>query len=103
MTEATWGDGTLSPDIDWRMSARLEDVPRGDSDVAEVTSLAGAVSAWLALDPEHQAGATLTPERALTIGGASIASFAGDAIAALAERLPLGAGTAGTDASNAGD
>jgi hypothetical protein len=92
MTEATWGDGALSPEIDWRMSARLEDVPRGDSDVAEVTSLAGAVSAWLVLDPEHQAGATLTPERPLTIEGASIATFAGEAIGALAERLPDGGG-----------
>lgn len=88
MTEATWGDGAMSPDIDWRMSAALENVPRGGSDLAEVTSLAGAVAAWQALDPAHRAQATLTPERPLVIDGATIASFTGDGIAGLAERLP---------------
>lgn len=106
MTEATWGDDTMSPDIDWRMSAALENVPRGDSDVAEVTSLARAVTAWLALDPQHRADATLTPERSLTIDGASVASLTGEAIAALAERLPASGDEptprAGTGADDAG-
>ncbi|MDV3459216.1 hypothetical protein RZN05_19625 [Sphingomonas sp. HF-S4] len=53
MTEATWGGDAMSPDINWRMSAALENVPRGDSDLAEVTSLAGAIVAWQSLDPEH--------------------------------------------------
>jgi hypothetical protein len=88
MTEASWGDGALTPDIDWRMSASLENVPRGDSDLAEVTSLGGAVRTWLTLDPAHRAGAVLTPERALVIDGGSIAVFDGEGIAALAERLP---------------
>jgi len=88
MQEANWGDGTMSPEIDWRMSAALENVPRGDSDLVEVTSLAGAIAAWRALDPAHRADAILTPERPLVIDGASHASFTGEAIAALAERLP---------------
>jgi hypothetical protein len=67
MTEAYWGD-TTPPDIDWRMSAALENVPRGDTDVAEVTSLETAVRTWTTLDPEHQRAATLTPEHALQIG-----------------------------------
>lgn len=87
MTEATWGDAADSA-IDWRMSAALENVPRGGGDVAEVTSLARAVAAWQALDPEHRAAAILTPERALLIDGASVASFEGDRIADLAERVP---------------
>lgn len=88
MTEATWGDDAMSSEIDWRMSASLENVPRGDSDLAEVTSLAGAVSAWQALDRAHQANAVLTPERPVMVDGAAIASFNGDGIATLAERLP---------------
>jgi len=88
VTEATWGDHAKTPDIDWRMSAALEDVPRGDDDVAEVTSLEGAVRAWLRLDPEHMAAATLTAERPIQIDGVSMTQFGGDGIAALAERLP---------------
>jgi len=95
VTEAEWGEGTLSPDIDWRMSAALENVPRGGSEVAEVTSLAGAVLAWRALDPEHRAEAVLTLERPIQVGGTRIDSLSGDGIAALAERLP--AGEAGSD------
>jgi hypothetical protein len=95
MTEASWGDGAMSPDIDWRMSAALENVPRGDSDLAEVTSLAGAVAAWLALDPAHRDEAILTPERPLVVEGVTATTLTGDAIAALAERLPA----AGIDAS----
>lgn len=87
MTEATWGDEAMTPDIDWRMSASLENVHRGDIDLAEVTSLGGAVRAWQQLDPEHQAAATLTPEHALQIDGVTVESFSGEAIAALAERL----------------
>lgn len=87
MAEATWGDAT-SPEIDWRMSAALENVPRGDSDVAEVASLEGAVRAWSALDEGHRAQAVLTPERPIVLDGAQVASLAGDGIAALAERLP---------------
>lgn len=88
MTEATWGEDAKTPDIDWRMSAALEDVPRGDEDLPEVTSLEGAVRAWLELDPDHKAGATLTPERPVLIDGASSPSFVGEGIAVLAERLP---------------
>jgi hypothetical protein len=75
--------------IDWHMSAALENVPRGDSELPEVTSLAGAVRAWLALDDELQAEAVLTAERPVAIDGDEPAvAFAGQAIRALAERLP---------------
>ncbi|WP_188761869.1 hypothetical protein [Sandarakinorhabdus glacialis] len=90
MTEATWNDDAMTPDIDWRMSAALENVPRGDLDVAEVTSLAGAVRAWQKLDPEHQSAATLTPEHAIRIEGVSTESFAGEAIGVLAGLLQPG-------------
>jgi len=88
MTEATWGDAAKTPTIDWRMSASLENVPRGDGDLAEVTSLERAVRAWLGLDPAHRAAATLTPERPVQLDGVAMASFEGEGIAALAERLP---------------
>lgn len=88
MTEATWGDATKTPDIDWTMSASLEDVVRGGEDIPEVTSLRAAVVAWTTLDPEHRDQATLTPERAILVDGASVSVFHGDAIAALVERLP---------------
>ena len=88
MTEASWGDDAMSPEIDWRMSASLENVPRGDSDLAEVTSLAGAVAAWMSLDPAHQADALLTPERPLVLDGATVTEFSGDGIQVLVERLP---------------
>lgn len=97
MTEATWGGDAMTPEIDWRMSASLENVPRGNTDLAEVTSLRGAVRAWQQLDPEHQAAATLTPEHAVQIDGVSTASFSGPAIATLAELLePVD--SAGSDA-----
>jgi hypothetical protein len=89
MTEATWGEAG-SPEINWRMSASLENVPRGTEDFAEVTSLERAVRAWAKLDPEHQAVAILRPESALLIDGASMGEFIGDGIAALLERLPGG-------------
>jgi hypothetical protein len=88
MVEAIWGEDAKTPDIDWRMSAALEDVPRGDGDLAEVTSLEGAVRAWLDLDLEHKAAATLTAERPVQIDGVSNTSFVGEGIAALAEQLP---------------
>jgi hypothetical protein len=88
MAEASWGDATTSPHIDWRMSASLENVPRGESDLAEVTSLSGAVAAWLELDRVHRAQAILKPERPLVIDGVTATSLTGEAIAALAERLP---------------
>jgi hypothetical protein len=88
VAEATWDDEAKTPEIDWRMSAALENVPRGDIDVAEVTSLEAAVRAWIALDPRHRADAVLTPEHPVLIDGASSSSFTGEGIAALAERLP---------------
>jgi len=88
MTEATWGDEAKTPEIDWRMSAALENVPRGDEDVAEVTSLEGAVRAWMTLDPAHRDAAVLIPDRPVQIDGAAHATLAGDGIATLAERLP---------------
>ncbi len=91
MTEATWGGEALTPEIDWRMSASLENVHRGDTDLAEVTSLRGAVRAWQQLDPEHQAAATLTPEHAIQIDGVLTNAFNGAAIAALVEQLRSGA------------
>ncbi len=74
--------------IDWRMSAALENVPRGDSEIASVTSLAYAVREWLRLDGELQAAALLTPEHPVTIDGEETVAFAGMAIRALAARLP---------------
>ncbi|WP_294392529.1 hypothetical protein [uncultured Sphingomonas sp.] len=97
MTEAGWGDAA-SPEINWRTSAALKNVPRGDSELAEVTSLEGAVRAWLALDPAHRDGAVLTPEHALLIDGVLMDEVHGAGISALAERLP-GAALATSDAS----
>ncbi|MDP9413950.1 MAG: hypothetical protein M3Q08_07630 [Pseudomonadota bacterium] len=75
-------------EIDWAMSAALENVRRGGEQLPEVTSLQGAVRAWLQLEDDLQAEATLTPERAVEIDGVATPSFSGQAIAALAERLP---------------
>ncbi|MEG3175980.1 hypothetical protein U1872_07050 [Sphingomonas sp. RB3P16] len=88
MTEATWGEDTKTPAIDWRMSASLEDVPRGDAEVAEVTSLEGAVRTWQQLDSPHRSAATLKLERAIQLDGVSLNVFTGDSINALAEKLP---------------
>lgn len=71
------------------MSAALENVPRGDSELAEVTSLEGAVRAWRDLDPEHQTHARLTTERPIQFKGVATAVFTGNAIAELAKRLPV--------------
>ena len=89
MAEATWGEDTKTPPINWRMSASLEDVPRGDADVAEVTSLQGAVLAWQNLDRAHQSAATLTLEHPIQLDGVSVTVFAGESIAALVEKLPV--------------
>ena len=65
-----------------------QNVARGDGEMAEVTSLEGAVRAWLELDPEHRTAALLTPERPVQIDGVAMASFEGDAITILSERPP---------------
>lgn len=88
MTEATWGGDIATPHINWRMSVALEDVPRGDEDLAEVTSLEGAVRAWLELDPSHQEGAVITLEHPILIDGVSHTAFNGSGIADLAAHLP---------------
>ena len=87
MTEASWGETTKTPDINWRMSASLENVPRGDGDLAEVTSLEGAVRAWQELDRTHQSAAVLKLEHPLLFDGVTLTVFTGESIAALAERL----------------
>lgn len=88
MTEAIWGESAKAPGIDWRISASLENVPRGETDVAEVTNLERAVRDWLALDPQHQSDATLATEHAVQIDGVASTTFTGQAIAALADHLP---------------
>ena len=88
MTETTTDAVTTPIGIDWRMSASLEDVPRGDSELAEVTSLEQAVRAWADLDPELQSRARLTPERPIDLDGGMTAMFTGQAIAMLIKRLP---------------
>ena len=93
MTEATWGDGAETPKIEWKMSASLENVPRGDGDLAEVTSLMGAVRAWQQLDSAHRDAAVLTPERPIFIDGVATASFTGNLISELVERLPAESAT----------
>ena len=74
--------------IEWTMSAALANVDRGGNEVAEVTSLEGAVRAWLTLDDGLRNDAILRPERAVTIDGENVVVFAGQAIRALADRLP---------------
>jgi len=64
MTEAIWGDGMKAEAIEWKMSAALKNVPRGESDLAEVTSLERAVRAWSGLDVEHRVHAVLIPRGA---------------------------------------
>jgi hypothetical protein len=88
MTEATWGDGSATPEINWRMSVALENVPRGDEDVAEVTSLEGAVRAWRELDQAHQEQAVITLDHPVLIDGVSHATFSGQGIADLVAQLP---------------
>jgi hypothetical protein len=88
MTEATWGGTTNQTHIEWSMSAALENVPRGESDLAEVTSLEGAVRAWQDLDPQHRVDARLTTERPVPLEGVPTAIFTGNAIEELVKRLP---------------
>ena len=70
------------------MSAALENVPRGGSELAEVTSLAGALAEWRSLDPAHQLVATLTLEHPVLIDGVSLSTLSGASIRALAQQLP---------------
>jgi hypothetical protein len=88
MTEATWGDNSATPGIDWRMSVALQNVPRGNEEVAEVTSLEGAVRAWCELDRAHQEQAVITLDHPILIEGVSHATFSGQGIADLAAQLP---------------
>lgn len=74
-------------DIDWSMSAALANVERGGSELPEVTSLEGAVRAWMALDNGLQNEAVLRPERGVTIDGETVEVFEGQAIRVLADRL----------------
>jgi hypothetical protein len=74
-------------DIEWQMSAVLANVDRGGNEVPEVTNLADAVRAWLALDDGLQNDAVLRPERAVDVDGEPVAVFAGQAIRGLATRL----------------
>lgn len=96
MTEASWDKSTTSPAIDWRMSVALENVPRGPAELAEVTSLEGAVRAWTGLDEAHRNAAVLTLEHPVVIDGASHGSFSGEGIGLLAQQLP------GSNGSGAG-
>ena len=75
-------------EIDWTMSAALENVTRGGAEVPEVTSLEGAVRAWMELKDPLQTQASLTPERAVELAGETRATFSGQEIAALADLLP---------------
>lgn len=88
MSEPSWGQETRPADIDWRMSAALENVPRGGSELAEVANLADVVAEWKALDAGLQALAILTPERPLVIDGKAQETLVGEAIAELADLLP---------------
>lgn len=88
MTEATWGKSAKIPDINWRMSASLENVARGETEIAEVTNLERAVRDWVRLDPGHRDAATLTTDHPVQIEGVSSTTFTGEAIAAIAEHLP---------------
>lgn len=74
-------------DIDLSMSAALANVERGGSELPEVTSLEGAVRAWMALDNGLQNEAVLRPERGVTIDGETVEAFEGQAIRVLADRL----------------
>lgn len=100
MTEATWDDETGSPSIDWRMSVALQNVPRGDEELAEVTSLEGAVRTWSTLDAAHQENAVISLDHPILIEGVSHASFTGQGIADLAARLP--AATEGQNSPSGG-
>lgn len=89
MSEASWGKDGKTPAINWSVSASLENVERGGQDITEVTSLEGAVRAWLTLEPHHKEAAVLAIEEPIQLDGISTSRFAGETIAALAERLPV--------------
>ena len=89
MSEASWSDNSMTPVIDWSVSAALENVERQRQDFAEVTSLEGAVRAWLTLEPRHKSDAVLTVEHPIQLNGVAHTSFAGETLSALAERLPV--------------
>jgi hypothetical protein len=82
-----WGPKAQNPTPDWTMSAALENVPRGDGHLPEVTNLRDAVKTWQGLDPSARATAILTLERPIVLDGAQLDRFEGRGIAALAERL----------------
>jgi hypothetical protein len=86
MTVATCCDGG-TPKIDRRTSAALADVPPGQTDLPEATSLRSAVRERTGPDPEHGQNPVLTSERAVRIDGTSSTSLSGDVIAALAGHL----------------
>ena len=69
------------------MSVSLENVSRGGQQIPEVTSLRGAVEAWVQLDQPAKDAAILVLERPITIDGAQLDRFEGQGIAALVERL----------------
>ncbi len=87
---ATNSDIEKTSAINWRTSASLENVPRGDNDLAEVTSLERAVREWQTLDPQHQAAAVLAIEHGVEIDGEWKTSFIGEGIATLVRHLPAG-------------
>jgi hypothetical protein len=88
MAEATWGDAN-APSIDWKMSASLKNVSRGDEELPEVTNLEAAVRAWQQLEPEMKAAAQLTLERPVNLNGdMPLDNFVGEGIDDLAKRLP---------------
>ncbi|WP_271298722.1 hypothetical protein [Sphingomonas sp. CV7422] len=73
--------------IDWQMSAILANVDRGGNEVPEVTNLADAVRAWLALDHGMQNDAVLRPEHPIMLDGERTVALTGQAIRVLADRL----------------
>lgn len=84
----SWGDNTRNPEPDWSMSAALENVPRGDSELPEVTNLREAVTTWQQLDRGMRDAAILMLERPILLDGAQINRFEGQAIGRLADKLP---------------
>lgn len=83
----SWGVDAQNPSPDWTMSAALENVPRGDEQLPEVTNLRDAVRAWQGLETASQDAAILILERLITIDGAQVNRFEGQGIATLAKRL----------------
>jgi hypothetical protein len=69
------------------MSVSLENVPRGDQQLPEVTSLREAVRTWQQLEQPAKDAAVLMLERPVIIDGAQLDRFEGQGIAVLVERL----------------